>query len=168
MEKSFKYLDAFDFKKVTKNDHHISSAIGGFEYGMSPLELTNAYTSFNDGNYQPARAIINITDQEGKVLYSWKDKSKEIWSKSTVDKMRQLLHEVALTGTARKAYFPTDYIGGKTGTTNDVKDMWFVGLTQNYTTGVWIGRDKPSNLQSIYAHTPHVLIWKDISQTAEE
>ncbi|MGE7761623.1 transglycosylase domain-containing protein [Peribacillus sp. NPDC097895] len=168
MEKSFKYLDAFDFKKVTKNDHHISSAIGGFEYGMSPLELTNAYTSFNDGNYQPARAIINITDQEGKVLYSWKDKSKEIWSKSTVDKMRQLLHEVTLTGTARKAYFPTDYIGGKTGTTNDVKDMWFVGLTQNYTTGVWIGRDKPSNLQSIYAHTPHVLIWKDISQTAEE
>ncbi|MFD6209635.1 transglycosylase domain-containing protein [Peribacillus sp. NPDC060253] len=168
MEKSFKYLDAFDFKKVTKNDHHISSAIGGFEYGMSPLELTNAYTSFNDGNYQPARAIINITDQEGKVLYSWKDKSKEIWSKSTVDKMRQLLYEVTLTGTARKAYFPTDYIGGKTGTTNDVKDMWFVGLTQNYTTGVWIGRDKPSNLQSIYSHTPHVLIWKDISQTAEE
>ncbi|WHY56378.1 penicillin-binding transpeptidase domain-containing protein [Peribacillus simplex] len=53
METSFKYLDAFDFKKVSKKDHHTSSSIGGFEYGMSPLELTNAYTSFNDGNYQP-------------------------------------------------------------------------------------------------------------------
>ncbi|WP_364278369.1 hypothetical protein [Peribacillus frigoritolerans] len=81
--------------------------------------------------------------------------------------MRQLLHETTLSGIARKAYFPTDYVGGKTGTTNDVKDMWFVGLTANYTTGVWIGRDKPSSLQSIYSHSPHLLIWKDISQTAE-
>ncbi|MCD1161444.1 transglycosylase domain-containing protein [Peribacillus frigoritolerans] len=167
MEPSFKYLDTFDFKKVSKKDHHTSSAIGGFEYGMSPLELTNAYTSFHDGNYQPARAITKVTDQEGKVLYKWKDRSKEIWNKRTVAKMRQLLHETTLSGTARKAYFPTDYVGGKTGTTNDVKDMWFVGLTAHYTTGVWIGRDKPSNLQSIYSHSPHLLIWKDISQTAE-
>ncbi|WP_260285690.1 transglycosylase domain-containing protein [Peribacillus aracenensis] len=167
VETSFKYLDAFDFNKVSKKDHHTSSAIGGFEYGMSPLELTDAYTSFNDGNYQPARAITKVTDQEGKVLYKWKDRSKEIWSKGTVAKMRQLLHETALSGTARKAYFPTDYVGGKTGTTNDVKDIWFVGLTANYTTGVWVGRDKPSTLQSIYSQSPHVLIWKDISQTAE-
>ncbi|WP_367233383.1 hypothetical protein [Peribacillus frigoritolerans] len=55
--------------------------------------------------------------------------------------MQQLLHETTLSGTARKAYFPTNYVGGKTGTTNDVKDIWFVGLTANYTTGVWIGRD---------------------------
>ncbi|MCO0597675.1 hypothetical protein NGI46_09355 [Peribacillus butanolivorans] len=70
-----------------------------------------------------------------------------------VSKMRQLLHEVTVNGTARKAYFPTDYIGGKTGTTNDVKDNWFVGLTASYTTGVWIGKDTPSNLQSIYSRT---------------
>ncbi|MDM5308783.1 penicillin-binding transpeptidase domain-containing protein [Peribacillus frigoritolerans] len=134
---------------------------------MSPLEPTKAYTSFHDGNYQPARAITKVTDQEGKVLYKWKDRSKEIWNKCTVAKMRQLLNETTLSGTARKAYFPTDYVGGKTGTTNDVKDMWFVGLTANYTTGVWMVRDKPSNLQSIYSHSPHLLIWKDISQTAE-
>ncbi|WHY13750.1 hypothetical protein QNH16_24005 [Peribacillus frigoritolerans] len=102
-----------------------------------------------------ARAITKVTDQEGKVLYKWKDRSKEIWNKRTVAKMRQLLHETTLSGTARKAYFPTDYVGGKTGTTNDVKDMWFVGQTANYTIGVWIGRDKPSNLQSIYSHSPH-------------
>ncbi|WP_364278372.1 penicillin-binding transpeptidase domain-containing protein [Peribacillus frigoritolerans] len=57
VETSFKYLDAFGFRKVSKKDHHTSSAKGGFEYGMSPLELTNAYTSFHDGNYQPARAL---------------------------------------------------------------------------------------------------------------
>ncbi|MFU2017584.1 transglycosylase domain-containing protein [Peribacillus butanolivorans] len=167
IEKSFKYLDSFNFKKVSIKDHHISSSIGGFEFGMSPLELTNAYTSFNDGSYQPARAIIKVTDQKGNVLYSWKDKPKKIWNRDTVSKMRQLLHEVTVNGTARKAYFPTDYIGGKTGTTNDVKDIWFVGLTANYTTGVWIGKDTPSNLQSIYSSTPHVLIWKDINQTSK-
>ncbi|WP_057912155.1 transglycosylase domain-containing protein [Peribacillus muralis] len=168
IKKSFEHLDAFDFKMVTKKDHHFSSAIGGFEYGMSPLELTNAYTSFHDGNYQPARAIIKVTDKEGKTLYSWNDKSKKVWSKSTVGKMRQLLHEVTLTGTGRKAYFPIEYIGGKTGTTNDVKDMWFVGQTANYTSGVWIGKDKPANLQAIYSRSPHLLIWKDINQTAEQ
>ncbi|MFE4140810.1 penicillin-binding transpeptidase domain-containing protein [Peribacillus sp. YIM B13472] len=111
VETSFKYLGASDFKKVSKKDHSTSSAIG-----MIPLELTDAYTSFNDGNYQPARAITKVTDQEGKVLYKWKDRSKEIWNKVTVAKMRQLLHETTLSGTARKAYFPTDYVGGKTGT----------------------------------------------------
>ncbi|MGE6378600.1 transglycosylase domain-containing protein [Peribacillus muralis] len=168
IKKSFSYLDAFDFKKITMKDHHISSSIGGFEYGMSPLELTNAYTSFEDGNYQPARAIMKVTDKDGKILYSWKDKSREVWSENTVSKMRKLLHEVTMTGTGRKAYFPTAYIGGKTGTTNDVKDMWFVGQTANYTTGVWIGKDRPANLQAIYARSPHMLIWKDISQTAEQ
>ncbi|WP_162878700.1 penicillin-binding transpeptidase domain-containing protein [Peribacillus butanolivorans] len=86
-------------------DHHISSSIGGFEFGMSPLELTNAYTSFNDGSYQPARAIIKVTDQKGNVLYSWKDKPKKIWNRDTVSKMRQLLHEVTVNGTARKPTF---------------------------------------------------------------
>lgn len=114
-----------------------------------------------------ARAITKVTDQEGKVLYKWKDRSKEIWNKRTVAKMRQLLHETTLSGTARKAYFPTDYVGGKTGTTNDVKDMWFVGQTANYTIGVWIGRDKPSIYNPFIHIHPILLIWKDISQTAE-
>ena len=56
-------------------------------------------------------------------------------------KNASLLHEVTVSGTAKRAYFPTGYIGGKTGTTNDYKDLWFVGLTNHYTTGVWIGKD---------------------------
>lgn len=167
IEKSFSYLNAFQFKKVSIQDHHISSAIGGFEYGMSPLEMTNAFTSFNDGRYQPARAITKVTDQEGNVLYKWKNQSKKVWNKDTVSKMRQLLHEVTTNGTARSAYFPSEYIGGKTGTTNDAKDIWFVGLTGNYTTGVWVGKDKPANLQAVYSRQPQIEIWKAISQAAE-
>lgn len=61
---SFAYLDMFNFTKLVKSDYHLPAAVGGFTYGMSPLELTDAYTSFYNGSYQPARAIRKITDQK--------------------------------------------------------------------------------------------------------
>ena len=164
---SFNYLQKFQFKKVTKQDQQLAAAIGGFTYGMSPLELTRAFTSFNNGSYQPARAITKITDRQGKTLYKWKDKSKQVWGESTVTKMRQLLHEVTVSGTAKGAYFPTGYIGGKTGTTNDYKDLWFVGLTDDYTTGVWMGKDTPASIEYLSKGSPQVKIWRNISQQAE-
>lgn len=164
---SFKYLQTFQFDKVTERDQQLAAAIGGFSYGMSPLELTRAFTSFNDGKYQPAHAITKITNRQGKTLYEWKDKPKQVWSESTVSKMRQLLHEVTVSGTAKRAYFPTGYIGGKTGTTNDYKDLWFVGLTDHYTTGVWIGKDTPATIEYLAKGSPQVKIWRDISQQAE-
>ena len=164
---SFKYLEKFQFKKVTEQDQRLTAAIGGFTYGMSPLELTRAFTSFHDGSYQPARAITKVTNREGKTLYKWKHQSKQVWSKSTVTKMRQLLHEVTVSGTAKGAYFPTDYIGGKSGTTNDYKDLWFIGLTDHYTTGVWMGKDTPANIEYLSKGSPQVKIWRNISQQAE-
>lgn len=166
--KSFEYLDTFDFEKVTEQDHRLAAAIGGFTYGMSPLELTRAYTSFNDGHYQPAHAIVKVTDHQGKTLYTWNEKPKKVWSDSTVYQMRQLLHEVTVSGTGKRAYFPTGYIGGKTGTTNDYKDIWFVGLTDDYTTGVWLGKDSPSSIEYASQGSPQVQIWRNISRQAQE
>lgn len=168
IEYSFHYLEKFKFSKLVKEDYRLAAGVGGFTYGMSPLELTQAYTSFHNGDYQPARAINKVTDRNGKTIYKWKDEPQEIWSTATLSKMRELLHEVTTSGTGRKGYFPTEYIGGKTGTTNDVRDIWFVGLTKDYTTGVWIGKDKPASLQSIYNSSPHVTIWKNISQQAQQ
>lgn len=164
---SFNYLKTFQFKKVTEQDQRLAAAIGGFTYGMSPLELTRAFTSFYNGSYQPARAITKVSNREGKTIYKWKDQSKQVWSESTVTKMRQLLHEVTVSGTAKGAYFPSGYIGGKTGTTNDYKDLWFIGLTDHYTTGVWIGKDTPANIEYLSKGSPQVKIWRNISQQAE-
>lgn len=66
------------------------------------------------------------------------------------------------SGTARKARLPIGYAGGKTGTTNGYHDFWFVGLTGQYTAGVWVGKDRPGNLASIESASPQLLIWKDI------
>jgi penicillin-binding protein 1A len=76
--------------------------------------------------------------------------------------LRLLLASVVKSGTGQKAYFSNNYIGGKTGTSNDYKDLWFVGLTDQYTAGVWVGKDKNGNVRNIYEQGPQMLIWRDI------
>lgn len=163
IENSFNDLAKFQFKKVTEEDQRLPSAIGGFTHGMTPLEMTNAYTVFaNGGSYQPARAIKQVTDLSGKVLYKWEDQPVQIWNGTTITKMRTVLNKVVTSGTGRKAYFQNPYIGGKTGTTNDYNDFWFIGLTDKVTAGVWIGKDKPSSIKYVESTAPHQKIWKEI------
>ncbi|WP_026105162.1 transglycosylase domain-containing protein [Halalkalibacterium ligniniphilum] len=163
VETAFKYLESFHFQRLTEKDYGLYAALGGFTYGMTPLELTSAYTTFgNNGVYQKPFAIREVTDRNGEVLYKWEVTPATIWSQETNDKMRTLLASVVQSGTGTKANVNSSYVGGKTGTTNDYLDLWFVGLTEQYTAGVWVGKDKPANLQSIYSQTPSQLIWRDI------
>jgi penicillin-binding protein 1A len=163
IEIGFKDLSQFGFKMASKKDHVLSAAVGGFSYGMTPLELTSAYTVFaNEGHYRPARSIRKVTNLEGELLYSWDDPSVQIWSSKTTNKLRQLMAKTVQSGTGRKASLPNGYAGGKTGTTNGYKDYWFIGLTGQYTAGIWVGKDNPSTLASIQSQAPQLLIWKDI------
>ncbi|RDI36934.1 transglycosylase domain-containing protein [Falsibacillus pallidus] len=161
IKKAFSYLAPFQFEQLKPEDYRLPAAIGGFTYGMTPLELTNAYSAFvNNGYYQPARAISKVTDRSGKILYQWHDKPVKVWSMSTAKKMKELMASVVENGTGRKASIPAAYIGGKTGTTNDYKDFWFIGIKDDLLAGVWVGRDIPSSMQSIESTAPHLKIWK--------
>lgn len=165
IDKSFSYLDAFQFSKIVPEDFHLPAAIGGFTYGVTPLELTSAYTVFsNDGRFKRSHAIRRVLDSQGNVLYNWQDSSaKTVWDVETNNKMRFLLHKVVTEGTGKKAYFSTaSYIGGKTGTTNEYKDLWFIGLTEDFSTGVWIGKDHPESIENFSSRAPHLAIWKSI------
>ncbi|MDV2686191.1 transglycosylase domain-containing protein [Alkalihalophilus lindianensis] len=163
IEKAFSYLDLFEFEKVVIEDQTLPSALGGFEHGMSPLELTRSYTPFaRNGLYSPAHGIRAIKNSEGDILYSWEQIEHELWSAHTTEKMRTLLAEVVKSGTGKRASISSSYVGGKTGTTNDYIDMWFVGMNDQYTTGVWVGKDRWESLSSIYSHSPHLTIWQDI------
>ncbi len=169
VHKAFNYLNPFDFREVYESDQKLSSVLGGFTRGVSPLEMTNAYTTFsNGGNYQPSRAIKRVLTPQGKLLYAWEDKPKEVWSESTNDKMRTLLKYVMTNGTGRKAYFPGSYIGGKTGTTNDFKDLWFVGITDRFTAGIWVGKDTPAPIRTVQSQAQHLTIWKQIMSQINE
>jgi len=162
---AFKDLNLFHFQNVTSQDQRLPAGIGGFYTGMSPLEMTRAYTVFGTGgSYQPSRAIVNVTDRQGKILYTWDDKPVKVWSQKTVDKVRVLMKETLRAGTAKRAYIQAPYAGGKTGTTNDYKDYWLIGLTDELTIGVWVGKDKPQSMESIEKKGPHLMIWKDIAK----
>ncbi|ARK29102.1 transglycosylase domain-containing protein [Halalkalibacter krulwichiae] len=163
IDTAFSYLEPFAFAKVDSDEHRLASGLGGFTYGVTPLELTRAYTTFaHEGSYHKAYGIKQVTDKEGNLLYSWDQKEIEVWSKQTNDKMRKLLAEVMTTGTARRAQVNTPYSGGKTGTSSDYFDLWFVGLTDQYTTGVWVGKDKWSSIAHISDRAPHLEIWREL------
>ncbi len=163
IENGFKDLANFGFAKVSKTDYVLPAAIGGFSVGVSPLELTSAYTVFaNNGEYLPARAIDKVTNLSGELLYSWDEAPIQVWNKTTTDKINELLKKTVQSGTARKAAIPNQGARGKTGTTNDFQDYWFVGITDQYTAGIWVGKDQPQNIQFIEAAAPQQQIWKAI------
>ncbi len=163
VKQAFSYLKKFQFAKIVPDDYRLPAAIGGFTYGITPLELTSAYTTFaNNGIYVKSYAIEKVVDLEGNILYEPNKKGVRVWSENTNQVMRKLLTAVVQEGTARRANISKSYIGGKTGTTNDYKDLWFVGLDDSYTTGIWLGKDSPESIEYLSTASPHLNAWHDI------
>ena len=120
-------------------------SLGGLTRGVSALELTGAYTMLaNDGIYSKPRSYTVVKDQHGNIILDNRNPDQKIViSEETASIMTRLLMGVVESGTAR--YLPMKNkieVAGKTGTTNDDYDRWFVGYTPYYACGVWFGYDK--------------------------
>jgi 1A family penicillin-binding protein len=124
-----------------------SLALGTGE--VSLLNLTSAYTAFaNGGMLQPPVTILRIEDPDGRVLYRGQSVGRRVLSESTSYLMASMLADVVNHGTgysARQSGFALP-AGGKTGTTGDYADAWFVGFTPRLAAGVWIGFDQPQEI----------------------
>ena len=162
IENAFAYLQPFHFDHVTKEDYVYPAALGGFSHGVTPLELASAYTSFIDGKYSSPRAIRNVKDRNGEVLYSWDVKREVVWSLSTTSIIRNLMEDVVLNGTGRGITYRTGYTGAKTGTTDKYRDLWVAGMNDKYTTAVWIGYDKPSSVQRLSDTKIHLKLFNEL------
>lgn len=160
-----KTIRPFRFSQWTDEDNSYNSALGGLKYGVSPLELTNSYTTFvNDGLYSPSSMIRTITTDQGTLLRHTLSTDR-IWSSRTNQLLRQGLRNVMTYGTGRLGYDGTaSYIGGKTGTTNDNKDMWFVGIKDQHVGGIWLGADLPRAFPVEANSTLQVKTWASIVQ----
>ncbi|MEK4647030.1 transglycosylase domain-containing protein [Exiguobacterium sp. FSL W8-0210] len=158
-----KSIRPFQFSQWTREDDAFTSALGGLQYGISPYELTNAYSVFvNDGIYRPASMIKSITLKNGTVERP-QEKEQRIWSSQTNRELRAGLKNVMTYGTGRKGYDSSArYIGGKTGTTNDNKDMWFVGIKNQHIGGIWLGADRPRPFPVEANATLQVQTWAKI------
>jgi 1A family penicillin-binding protein len=145
-----------------------SLALGASDVTLA--SLTAAYGAFaNSGIVRTPVLIRYVQDNEGKVLHREEDKSHRAVSEATAFLMSSMLSDVVNAGTAYRAR----QIGfnlpaaGKTGTTNDYNDAWFVGYTPSIVTGVWVGFDRPKKIASGgYAGELAVPIWASFMKRA--
>ena len=107
---------------------------------VHPLQMAAAYaTAADDGVYHEAYFISKVTDSKGKVLYEHHDDGTQVVSAQTARLVAQVLAQNVLKGTGRNAKLTRQPAAGKTGTTQDNADVWFVGFTPQLATAVWIG-----------------------------
>ncbi|MGN7477572.1 transglycosylase domain-containing protein [Solibacillus silvestris] len=163
IDTAFSYINRFRFQSIVDKDRTFSAALGGLTYGVTSLEMADAYSSFIDGFYAPARSIRKVTNLNGETIYSWSREREEIWSATTVNAMRDLLNETVNSGTGRGLYSSSGYIGAKTGTTNQFKDYWIAGLTNDYTAAVWTGYDTPRSMEAMERAKIHFSIFNAIT-----
>jgi len=124
---------------------YLPVALGAAEVTL--LEQTSAYSVFpNDGVRLTPRYITKVTDYDGRVLEEDFPEVKDVISSRTARVMTGMLQEVVQHGTAVSAASTKLPLAGKTGTTNDFTDAWFVGFSPNITCGVWIGYDEKKTL----------------------
>ncbi|HEV3206673.1 MAG TPA: PBP1A family penicillin-binding protein [Terriglobales bacterium] len=145
---------------------YLPVALGAAE--VTPLEQTSAFSVFpNDGVRITPRYITKVTDYQGRVLEEDFPDVKDAISARTARIMTSMLQEVVLHGTAIAAAAMKYPLGGKTGTTNDFTDAWFVGFSPTLTCGVWMGYDEKKSLGAKETGGHAALpIWMDFMKVA--
>lgn len=139
-----------------------SLALGSSEVNL--LELTSAYGTFAaEGKHMTAHGITRITNSQGDVMYEFDEKPKQAMDKDTASIMTWMLESVVNSGTGGNAAISGRQIAGKTGTSEDYRDLWFVGYTPQLVAGVWMGND--DNTPTRGASSTAALAWyKFVSQ----
>ena len=159
-EVGISYLEEMGFSNLDANDKRLPASIGGFTNGVSPLEMAKGYATIkNDGGYRNPTCIMKITDADGEVIYQADQTASVIYKENACRQMTDMLQTVITSGTGRGYSLGMMPCAGKTGTTNDNKDGWFVGYTPYYTTSVWVGYDIPKEVPGLGGGTYPGKIW---------
>ena len=144
-----------------------SIALGTSE--VTPLELTAAYVPFANGGYRPRIHFVRrITTAKGKVLYEHGSADAvRVMRPEIVGMMNAMMSQTIRGGTARKAAFAWP-AAGKTGTSQNSRDAWFVGYTANLTTGVWFGNDDGAPTKNVTGGSLPALAWHEFMAAAHQ
>ncbi|UOF92700.1 transglycosylase domain-containing protein [Fodinisporobacter ferrooxydans] len=164
------YVEKMGITTLTKSDkENLSSAIGGLSQGLEVQQETGAYTTFpNNGVWHKPYMITKIVDLNGHTIYENKPETREIFSPQASWLTTNMMQDVVKRGTASIVgnHFPGKPIAGKTGTTDDDKDAWFVGFTPKFSLGIWVGYDIPHTLTNpavgMYEGHRPLNLWNDI------
>ncbi|SHK43307.1 penicillin-binding protein 1A [Selenomonas ruminantium] len=149
-----------------QNDRQLATALGGMTKGVTPLEITSAYGTFaNKGVHVEPVVIVKVLDRNGKVLEQNEPKQRSVVSESSAAELTDMLEDVVKKGTGTRANIGRP-AAGKTGTTSNYNDAWFVGYTPDLVAGVWIGNDDNTPTQGIMGGHLPAEIWKAFMQKA--
>jgi membrane carboxypeptidase/penicillin-binding protein len=137
---------------------------------VSPLELTAAFAAFPNGGFAVRpRGLVRVVDADGGTAYDNPPARERVFSPQTAYQMVSMLEDVIDrgTGAAARAWGIRFEAGGKTGTTNDFKDAWFVGFSSSIVVGVWVGLDQPATIgRDAYGSRYALPIWSDFMRRA--
>lgn len=151
------------------NDRNLPTALGGITKGVTPLELISSFGAFSNGgiHVEPI-AILRVEDNNGRVLIDNRPTEWAATSPQVAYVMTDMLRSVVTEGTGyRLANFPYP-VAGKTGTTSDDVDVWWVGYTPYYAGVVWMGHDEPTTMKNVAGGYQPALMWKQIMEVAHE
>lgn len=137
-----------------------SLALGSSEVTL--LEMTHAYSVFaNEGLLRPTHLITEIKNTAGAPLYTRRTVAgRRVYPVPYARQMTSMLRDVIDTGTGHGARLGNREAGGKTGTSQDYRDAWFIGFTAQMTTGVWLGNDDNTSMRKVTGGLLPVDIWK--------
>jgi penicillin-binding protein 1A len=140
-----------------------SMALGAVE--VSPLEMAQAYAPFSNGGFfAKAYGIERIRTASGRVLYDHGmgvGDRRPVIGQPALAYMNQMLRQVLVSGTGVRAHVPGYDLAGKTGTTSDYRDAWFIGYTGGFVTAVWVGRDDNTPMKKVTGGSAPAGIWRD-------
>lgn len=139
-----------------------SLALGSAD--LTVLEMADAVSTIPNGGVRiPATPIKLITDRDGNVVVDNRFPSKtDVLAESTASYMMEMMRGVVQGGTATAAYIPNHEAGGKTGTTDNYRNAWFVGYTRDYTTAAWVGNDDNSQMWRSFGGDLPARIWRAV------
>ncbi|MCB2010086.1 MAG: penicillin-binding protein, partial [Geminicoccaceae bacterium] len=138
-----------------------SIALGTSE--VTPLELTASYLPFMSGGIRrPAFSVTRVTDASADLLYAHVAAEVQVISAPELADMQRMLRAVVTRGTGKVAALADREAFGKTGTTSDARDAWFVGYAGDHVAGVWVGRDDNRPMAGISGANLPALIWRDV------
>jgi penicillin-binding protein 1A len=145
-----------------------SMALGAVE--VAPIEMAQAYSAFANGGYGvKAYGIERIRTAAGKVLYDHsvaKPARVQVIGNPPLQYMDRMMRQVMISGSGAGARIPGYDLAGKTGTTSDYRDAWFVGFTGGFTAAVWVGKDNNTPMKAVTGGTFPARIWRSFMTSA--
>lgn len=163
LDQAVKFAHGLGITTLDANQDGLAMALGGVSSGVVPLDMAGAYGAFaNQGIYVKPHAIIKVEDQQGTLIDEFKPEQRRAMKATTAYLVTDMLRSVVQSGTGTRANLGARPVAGKTGTTDDGKDIWFVGYTPELVGAVWIGHDTPKPMPRDFGGIYPAMIWREV------